>query len=82
MYKVIGVRASSFQPKDANQTIEGLTLYCAFQDEKIRGFGTERLFVTYPKFVNQVIPNPDDQIRVSYNKYGKVESVEVLPSGK
>lgn len=82
MYKVIGVRASSFKPQDRDETIEGLNLYCVYNDDKIRGFGCERFFVTYRKFVDGVVPNPEDEIQVTFNRYGKVDSVTVIPKAK
>lgn len=78
MYKVMGVRAVSFTPKDQEKAIEGTNLYCAYEDEKITGYGCERFFVTPKKFVNGVVPRVNDVINVMYNRYGKVESVEVI----
>lgn len=78
MYKVIGTRMASFTAKDQTQ-IEGINLYCAYEDKRITGCGCERFFVTPKKFINGVVPRVDDLINVNYNRYGKVDSVEVVP---
>jgi len=79
MYKVIGIRAVNFTPKDQTTAIEGTNLYCAYEDEHITGCGCEKFFVTPRKFINGIVPRVNDLINVSYNRYGKVDSVEVVP---
>lgn len=78
MYKVIGVRAVSFTPRNESQPIEGTNLYCAYEDNRITGHGCEKFFVSPGKFVDGIVPRVNDLINVSYNRYGKIETVTVV----
>lgn len=76
--KVIGKAQTSFTP-EGGQTYEGLRLYCSYESDKIEGVGTDLIkFVSMSKFLNGVIPQIGDEIHVSYNKYGKIDYVEVI----
>lgn len=82
MFKVVGKRRTQFTPKDGDKPISGYNLYVLSSEEHTEGYVADRIFVTDQKFVNSVVPAVGNLVDVRYNRFGKVDSVEVLPDGK
>lgn len=74
---VIGYQNVSFTPKGESQAINGVTLYLTEEREKVEGLATDRVFVSERK-LGSYFPQLGDNIRLFYNRYGKVDGVELL----
>lgn len=75
---VIGRRRVSFKPKDVDKAVDGWRLYLVMEDPKVEGTACDSIFVTDEKILNGVVPNVKDKVFVTYNKYGKIEYVQVI----
>ena len=75
---VIGYQQVSFTPKGETQAITGVTLYLTEERDKVQGLAADRVFVSARK-LGSYFPQLGDEIRLSYNRYGKVDAVELLP---
>ena len=73
--QVIGYRRADFRTDDGQQ-IEGWTIYLTEQRQGVEGLATERTFLSTRKSAYQ--PQLGDELQVYYNKYGKVEHVELI----
>lgn len=74
---VIGYRHSSFKPQDGGE-ISGITLHMTEYRSGVEGLAVEHVFVSDRK-LNGYHPQLGDEIRLIYNRYGKVDGVELLP---
>lgn len=74
--KVIGIRHVDFTAADGKQ-VSGYTVFCSYPIARNgQGFGVEKIFLSDNKLANiGYFPELDDEINVSYNRWGKVESV-------
>ena len=72
--KVIGIREQERTSKSTGRSYMAVYLHCSFKDKNIEGLGVERLFCMKENC------DPDikigDEIKVMYNRFGNVESVE------
>lgn len=85
--KVIGVRKVSFDGRDRDtgkktgEKIEGFNIYYSepISDKVGTGDSADRFFMT-DKRMEQLgyYPKVGDEIRLLYNRYGKIESVELV----
>ncbi len=75
---VIGYRRTSFRPQDGGQEISGVTLHLTEQRSGVEGLAVEHVFVSDRK-LDGYFPQLGDDIRLFYNRYGKVDGVEMLP---
>lgn len=74
--KIIGIRPSEFKG-DKGETITGKNIYMTFPLEKGEGLGTERVFLTEDKMSKWAYkPHVGDEVRLSYNRYGKCDGME------
>lgn len=76
--KIVGIKRSNFTTEDKTE-ITGYNVYCTYPIEKDKGegFGTDRLYITDRKLQNTgYMPKVGDEIRVEYNRYGKVAGIE------
>ena len=80
--EIVGIKQSNFKPKDGDDEITGYNIYCTYpldEDKGGGGLGVERLYVTDKKLENcGYDPEIGDEIRVNYNRFGKVQSVEAV----
>lgn len=72
---VIGVQAVDFQGKEGN-TIKGSNVFYTYARNGVSGLAADRAFLSESRF--PVIPSPGDSIDLSYNRYGKIESFDIL----
>lgn len=75
--KLVGYRKTSFKPKDSDRDIHGFNLYFLGKDSNVVGETCERVFLSETKS-DGYAPNVGDELRVNYNRYGKVDSVELV----
>lgn len=75
LMRVLGIAPVDFKSQDGAQ-IKGFSVYTAFEDERVTGERTEKLFV------RQGIELPKmsigDTVDVLFNMRGKVEAVEAV----
>lgn len=74
--KVVGYQTSSFDTRDGNH-ISGCFLFVSEERKNVIGVATERLFLSDNK-LNGYKPTLGDEIKPYYNKYGKVDFIELL----
>ena len=75
--RVIGVRNVSFE-KDG-RSINGKTVYVTYEDRNVNGMAAEKMFLN-DRILSDAGWNPsvDDAFRPYYNKFGKVDDIELL----
>lgn len=73
--KIIGLKDSSFTPKDSGTPISGKTLYICYPSANVEGFRCESVFATLQRFVNGYVPKVSDEIVIEYNRYGKPDAI-------
>ena len=74
MFEVVGFARSEFKPQDKNETISGWNIYVQYEDPKVTGYKCERIYLADGKC--NYAPMIGDRIKVNYNRYGKVDSIE------
>lgn len=74
--KVIGYSHSEFDTKDGNR-MSGCFLYLSEERQNVTGVATERIFLTDKK-LDGYKPAVGDEVRPYYNRYGKVDFLELL----
>lgn len=70
---LVGFQAKKFTFEDGN-TVEGYYLHTEEQLNGVTGTAVDRTFVSQKKLADY-IPKIGDEIQISYNKYGKPQSV-------
>jgi len=74
---VLGYRPHKFTSQDSGEVISGTKVYVAYQAEKVEGMEADNFF-----FAQRVqMPEgfrPNCKVEIYFNRYGKVERVEVL----
>lgn len=76
--KVLGTKEVSFTAKDGND-IEGMTIYYTYLDEKVKGLAADKMFLRNEKLRGlEWSPQVGDEFQPLYNRYGKVDTVEVF----
>lgn len=73
MSKVIGYSKKHFEFDDG-RSCDGFYLYLSEERRDTVGVATERVFVSNTK-MDGYTPSVGDEIKVLYNRYGKVDSV-------
>lgn len=77
--KVIGVREVDYESKKTGKPVRGVEVYVSYEDKKIVGVGTERLYVSekyFPDVCHMGKGLLGKEVHVSYNKYGNIEAFE------
>lgn len=62
---------------DDGRSCDGYFLYLGDQRKDVIGLATERVFISDAKIAGYS-PAVDDELKVYYNRYGKVDMVELL----
>lgn len=72
VFTLLGIQSVNFI-NNAGDRIEGVNLFCAYEDENVSGYRTEKFFI------KPEIKLPElklkDSIKLNFNMKGKVESV-------
>lgn len=79
-WKVVGYRKVDFKDQDG-RPVKGYTLFLARQsdDEYITGLEVQKIFISSERVA--YVPAENDYVGLSYNRYGKVQDIEVLQKG-
>lgn len=74
--KVIGYRNVDFNSADGNR-VQGVSFFCSYPITKNgSGEASEKFFLSNKKLENSgYFPNIGDEIKVTYNRFGKVDSI-------
>lgn len=76
-WKVVGWRNVNFQDPARGNQVSGTSLFLARPGEgKVVGLETQKLFIS-SEYVDYT-PVENQMIGINYNRYGKVQSIEVL----
>lgn len=71
--KALGIMKLDFTTPDG-KTVEGVSLYCAYEDANVIGYKTDRFYVR--KGVDMPAElKPNDNIELHFDRKGKVEEV-------
>lgn len=73
LMRVLGIAPVDFTSDDGTH-IQGFSLYTAFEDERVKGERTEKLFVRQGVELPKMAIG--DPVQVSFNMRGKVETIE------
>lgn len=76
MISVVGFRKKSFSFNDGN-SVSGYELHLLSEDSNVTGNAVERVFVSDQK-LGAYVPALGDSIDIRYNRFGKVQSVELV----
>ena len=74
--KVIGMRGYDFTAKDGKH-LEGQKIYCTYEDKQIAGLACEAISISLEKLGSKLV-SLDDTIRPIYNRFGKIDCIEIL----
>jgi len=74
--RVLGIKIGSFNDKDTDKLINYCHLHVADQDKNVQGEAVEVLKIKAELIPDVRILQPGDEILVTYNKFGKVESLQ------
>ena len=74
--KIMGLRPYDFEDKSGKQ-IQGVSVHCAYEDERIVGVGVERFSISNDKLGKTKL-ELGMLIEPLYNKYGKVDGIRPL----
>ena len=78
MYEVVGKKRVDFKPKGSDDKIDGLTLYVTYEEDKVQGLATDKIFLSTTKFGDMFSDlQVGTLIEISYNKFGKVDGVKI-----
>ena len=74
--RVVGKENKTFNFDDG-KSVSGLYLYLTEQHPQVEGLRTERIFISNEK-LNGLSPGLGDEVNVFYNRFGKVQHLEVI----
>lgn len=79
-WKVVGYRKVDFKDQDG-RSVKGYTLFLArnTEDSSITGLEVQKIFISSERVA--YAPAENDYIGLSYNRYGKIQDIEVLKKG-
>lgn len=78
MYEIVGKKRVDFKPKNSDDRVDGLTVYVTYEEDKVQGLATDKIFLSTTKFGDMFSDlKVGTLIEISYNKFGKVDSVHV-----
>lgn len=72
VFTLLGIQSVAFT-NNAGETIKGTNLYCAYDDENVNGYRTEKFFIKPEVKLPEL--KLKDSIYLNFNMKGKVESV-------
>ena len=75
---IVGIRRMKFTDNN-NRPVEGTSIFLTYDDKNIEGQGTDKVFLNKDRIKSlERDPEVGDQIFISYNRYGKVDEVELM----
>lgn len=80
MARLVGFQGKTFTFDDGKST-EGFYLFTEEQRSGVTGTATDRVFASNAK-LNGYVPVLGDEIKINFNRWGKVQDIEVLSRGR
>lgn len=78
-YEVVGFRPYDMKDKDTGAVLKGVTVFVLADDPKVTGKMADKFSLSEQKLsINGWYPNIGEVIEPVYNKYGKVDRVELV----
>jgi hypothetical protein len=75
MYTLVGTKDLDFMGSDGKQ-VNGVNLFFTYEDERVRGVATERVFVHSDRFLKlSFMPEIGGSCDLRYDKYGKIRDI-------
>lgn len=76
-WKVVGYRKVDFKDQEG-RSVKGYSLFLAREpdDESITGLEVQKVYISSDRV--QYAPVENQNIGLNYNRYGKIQSIEVL----
>ena len=75
-FKVIGLKGYDFVNDKTGERVQGIKLYLTYTDDKVNGYACDNVNISLAKFDENI--KPGSSVNVFYNKYGKVEQVQLI----
>ena len=77
-YEVVGFRPYDMKAKDTGATLKGVTVFVLADDPNVTGRMADKFSLSEKKLsANGWYPNLGEMIDLYYNKYGKVDYVDL-----
>lgn len=76
IYTVLGHRKVDFDTDDGKH-ISGFSVFLSVPRDGVTGVATEKFFISMDKFRSSPF-KPNDRVRISFNRYGKVDRIAVV----
>lgn len=77
--KIVGTRTTSFTAQNGDQ-VNGMNVFFTRADPKVTGVMTDKCFIPMDKLPTlSVQPGVGVEVRVLYNRYGKVDDFLPMP---
>lgn len=79
VYEVVGFRPYDMKAKDTGATLKGVTVFVLADDPNVTGKMADKFSLSDEKLsASGWYPKVGDEIEPVYNKYGKVDRVDVV----
>lgn len=78
MMKVMGIKSGSFSDRETGNIIKYCQIHVSSEDKNVVGEAVEILKLPADLHEDGIALKPGDKIQVSYNKFGKVETLRKL----
>ena len=75
---ILGVEPRSFTNKDTGELVELITLHVGSKKDGVEGYVTDKVNLTVKKYNDFGTFKAGQYVNVYYNKYGKVELVQLV----
>lgn len=77
--EVIGWQKNEFTPKGETEPVRGFNIFVIEHRRNVEGMAADRLYISEQR-ARECGFNPKlgDEVEVSYNRWGKVQSIEVV----
>lgn len=78
MFEVIGIQRREYTSKKTGALVRGYNVFVTFEDRNIDGVGCESIWLNDSMFDDAGGLSVGDSINVHYNRYGRVNKIEVI----
>ena len=77
--KIIGIEKIDYTRKSDNVHVEGVKLYCGYEDQNVQGLKPEELYISSksPSYADAVCAVTGEDVIVYYDKRGKLTSFHI-----
>ena len=79
---IVGKKPYSFTDRQSGRKVEGCSFYYEYADRHIEGIGVGSFSLSSDKLAKLENPMIGANVRLYFNRYQKVDFIQVLPEGK